>query len=153
MPIGFTLSEAIDAPPDRVFAVATDLDAAAQWMPNFVGIEKLTAGPIAVGSRWRETRRMFGREATEHFEVTALVPNQSMELHIDGSKGTSGKGEYRFGYTFEPSAEGTLVTLSGEVSGMGKFMELVGRVFVGPMKKAIAKDLAAMRRYIEDQAQ
>jgi uncharacterized protein YndB with AHSA1/START domain len=149
MAIEFTISETINAPLERVFSVATDLDAAGKWMQNLVGIEKLTEGPMAVGSQWRETRKMFGRKASEHFEVTALVPNENLDLYVDGSKGTTGKGEFRFRHTFEASGGGTVFTLSGEVSGMGKFMELIGRLFIGGMKKAIAKDITAMKHYIE----
>jgi uncharacterized protein YndB with AHSA1/START domain len=144
-----TLREEIAAPPERVFEVLTDLDHAGKWMPNLVRIERLTGAGFRAGTRWRETRKMFGREAAEEFEVQGYEPGKSIELFIDGTKGASKKGYYRFRYNLMPIGKKTLVTLNGEIGGVGKFMEFIGRLFVGAMKKAIAKDLSAMKSYIE----
>jgi carbon monoxide dehydrogenase subunit G len=152
MTIHMTLREEIAAPPDRVFEVLTDLDGASRWMPNFVRIEKLTPGPLRVGSQWRETRKMFGKESTEQFEVTGLERDRSFELFIDGTKGTSKRGQFRFRYDLSPQNGGTVLTLSGEIGGIGIVLELLGRLFAGMCKKAFAKDLAAMKRHIETAA-
>jgi carbon monoxide dehydrogenase subunit G len=154
MAITFELVESIAAPPERVFAVLADLDAAGKWMPNFVRIERLTEGKYGPGARWRETRKMYRREATEEFEVTAMEPPRSLELYVDGAKGSSKRGYYRFRYRLEPAAAGagTRVILAGEMGGLNWLMELFGRLMAGTFKKAIAKDLAAMKAYIEGTA-
>jgi uncharacterized protein YndB with AHSA1/START domain len=150
MALHFTFREEFAAPPPKVFAAATDLDALRRWMPGFVGVDKLTPGPFGMGTRFRETRKLFGRDATEYFEVTGYQPGKAVELFVDGTKGSSRRGEYRFRYAFTPSAKGTTVTIDGQISGMGRIGELIGRVLMGPvMKKAIAKDLAALRTYVE----
>jgi uncharacterized protein YndB with AHSA1/START domain len=149
MPIQMRFSEQIEAPPERVFAALTNLDAAARWTPNCVRIEKLTAGPVGPGSQWRATRKLFGREATEHFEVTGYEPNRTLELFVDGTKGSSRRGYYRFRYRLQPEGAATLLDLDGEIGGTGKAMQLLGRLFAGGFKKAIAKDLAAMKRHVE----
>ena len=66
----FDCPTTIAAPPEKVFRLATDPDRFHEWMPGFVGVERMPPGPLRVGSRWRETRRMMGHEATEEFEVT-----------------------------------------------------------------------------------
>ncbi|MGH7674344.1 MAG: SRPBCC family protein [Gemmatimonadales bacterium] len=150
MALQFTIQEEFAAPPARVFAATTDFDAMRNWMPGFVGVDKLTAGPFSKGTKFRETRKMFGREATEHFEVTGYEAGKQVEFFVDGTKGSSRRGEYRFRYAFTPSAKGTTVTINGEISGMGKVGELIGRLLMGPvMKKAVGKDLAALRKYVE----
>lgn len=149
MALHMKFREEFAAPPERVFAALTELDHAAAWMPNFVKIEKLTSGSFGVGTTWRETRKMFGREATEQFEVTAFEPNKLLELYIDGTKGASKRGYYRFRYDLEPQGDGTVVNLSGEIGGGGWLMDLIGRLFVGAFKKSIAKDMAAMKTYVE----
>lgn len=149
MPIHLSFQQEINAPPERVFATLTDLDAAAQWMPNLVGIEKLTPGVVGVGMKWRETRKMFGQQASEHFEVTGYEPDKGLELYVDGTKGSSRKGYYRFRYQLEPRDGKTALSMTGEIGGLGKFMELFGRLFAGTFKKALAKDMEAMARYIE----
>ncbi|MGH7645383.1 MAG: SRPBCC family protein [Gemmatimonadales bacterium] len=150
MALQFMIREEVAAPPAQVFAAATDLHAARQWMPNLVSLETLTAGPFGKGTKFRETRKMFGRDATEYFEVTGYEPGKQFEFFVDGTKGSSRRGQYRFRYAFAPSAKGTTVTLDGDIGGMGKIGELIGRLLMGPvMKKAIAKDLAALRKYVE----
>ncbi|WNG45445.1 hypothetical protein F0U60_16055 [Archangium minus] len=153
MPIEFTVRKEIAAPPDRVFAVMKDLDAMGKWMPSFVSIEKLTPGRFGIGTKWRETRRMFGRTASELFEVTGYEPGKLLELYVDGTQGSSRRGHYRYRHLLEPSGEKTTVTLAAEIGGMGALMELLGRFMVGTFKKAIASDLDAMARYIEGSKQ
>jgi hypothetical protein len=58
-------------------------------MPSLVRIEPLTEGPMRPGSEWRETRRIFKREATEQFEVTTMEPPRHLGLRVDGTKGAS----------------------------------------------------------------
>ena len=47
-----TMSRETTAAPDRVWAVLTDLDAAAATLSGVTAIEKLTPGPYRVGTRW-----------------------------------------------------------------------------------------------------
>ena len=68
----FKLNRHINAPIDVVFAKATDLRKADQVISAITKLEVLTDGPIRVGTRFRETRVMFKREATEEMEVTRL---------------------------------------------------------------------------------
>lgn len=152
MTIQMTLTGRFDAPPDAVFEVLTDIDGYGDWMPNFVRVERLSEGEFGVGTRFRETRRMFGRESTEEFEVTAFEPGRLLELYIDGKKGTSGSGEYRFRYTFEPRDGGTDMTMHGEIGGLSGFARLLGKLFAGGMRKAIAKDHAALRAHVSRRA-
>jgi uncharacterized protein YndB with AHSA1/START domain len=150
MTIAFDLEQTIEASPEDVFAVLTDLDAAGEWMPNLVGIDVLTDQEFGVGTRWRETRKMFGREASEHFEVTACERPTEVGIYVDGKKGDSGNVEYRFVYTLEADGDdATHLTLSSELSGMGFFGRLMFKLFGGSFKKAIRKDLDAMKEHIE----
>jgi uncharacterized protein YndB with AHSA1/START domain len=149
MPLHFTLHEQIAAPPERVFAMLTDLDEARRWMPNLVRMEKLTSTPFGRGTRWREVRKMYGREASELFEVTACEPSKSLELYVDGTQGSSRRGYFRFRYELQPAEGRTTVTLSAEIGGMGAIMELLGRLFMGSFQKAVAQDMTAMKRQIE----
>lgn len=149
MPIRFTIEERFAQPPERVFHALTDLDAMRAWMPNLVRLEQLTNGAVGVGAEFRETRKMFGKDATEHFQVTGYEPPKRLELYVDGSKGASRRGEYRFAYELRPSHGGTHLVLNSEIGGMGKLMEMLGTLLLGPFRKAIAKDLRAMKAYLE----
>jgi catechol 2,3-dioxygenase-like lactoylglutathione lyase family enzyme len=95
------MQEHVSAGPEHVFAIATDLDRARDWMNGFVGIEVVGNGPFGLRARWAETRRMFGKNATEDFEVMEFEPPSKISLYVDGSKGSSKKGEYFFTYVIE----------------------------------------------------
>jgi uncharacterized protein YndB with AHSA1/START domain len=148
MAAAFSTAVYIEAPPAVVFEAMTNLDAASQWMPNFVRLEKLTPGPLAPGSEWRETRKMFGKEATEHFRVTRLDRSSRMDLLIDGSKGTSRRGEYAFVLELVPERTGTNLELTGEVRMPG-IWGLFSRFMAGSFKKACHQDLEALKAHLE----
>jgi carbon monoxide dehydrogenase subunit G len=148
----FACSADVASAPDKVFRLATDIDRFGEWMPGFVRVERLTEGPTRAGSKWRETRKMFGHEATEEFEVTAIDAPRSLDLFVDGTKGSTKKGEFRFRHLFQPSpAGGTRIVLSGEVSKMGCAGSVFGFLFGGMFRKMVAKDLAALKVWIEKQ--
>lgn len=149
MAIEFEVHEFFRDSPDKVFAAVTDLSRINEWMPGFVAIERLTDDPFGVGTRWRETRRMFGQDASEEFDVTVCDPPRRLELHVDGTKGSSKKGEYRFVHRFVPDQGGTRVYLSGEIDGLSGLSTVVGWLMVLPFKRAVAKDLRALKHYLE----
>ncbi len=74
MPVEFTVQQHFANAPDRVFQALTDLEGAANWMPGFVKVEILSKGAFGLGTQWRATRKLFGKAATEEFEVTRFEP-------------------------------------------------------------------------------
>ena len=152
MPLSLSLTETIAASPEIVWAALTDIPGWAQWVPNLVRLELLSDGPFGVRTRWCEARQMFGREAAEEYEVTALEPLQYLALHVDGRKGATGRGEYRFRYRLEPVAIGTRVHLDTDILGMGwLFKRVIGRLFHHGIRHTLAADLAAFKRHVEAQ--
>lgn len=149
MAIQFQVSEWIGAPPARVYAVATDLDSAAEWMNGLERIEWLTEGGFRPGARWREVRRMFGKEAAEEFEVVHCEPGQSFTLAVDGRKGSTGRGAYRFEHRLEPEREGTRFTMDASITGMGWMGRLLGPFMQRAFRKAICADLNKLKERIE----
>lgn len=144
----FATAVYIESPPPVVFEALTNLDAAGQWMPNLVRIEKLTPGPPGPGTAWRETRKMFGREATEHFEVTRFERPSRLDVMVDGTKGSSRRGSYVFVFELLPERTGTTLELSGEVRMPGVW-GLLSRLMIGTFKKTCHKDLEALKRHLE----
>ena len=153
MAVQFEVARHLTAEPERVFEALTNLDGASAWMPGLVKIEPADAAPVKVGTRWRETRRMFGHEATEEFEVTTVDAPRRLGLRVDGTKGSSKRGEYLFDYSLSPSGGGTDVVLNAQIRGLSGISAFVGRLFIGPYKKAIARDLDALSQYLDDPKQ
>ncbi|KAA9031575.1 SRPBCC family protein [Niallia endozanthoxylica] len=150
MSVNFEVKRTIKASQQPVYSSLFDLDAARNWMQGFVRIERLDDAPVQVGSKWLETRKMFGKEATEHFEVVELNGTDKIVLRCDGTKGTTGKGEFVFTYTLVSSGEETEVTLNGEINGLTGLTKLFGKLMVGTFSKACAKDLDALKSYLEN---
>lgn len=140
----------INASPETVFRVATDL---ANWSDLIRGIERiepLTEGPMRVGTRYRETRKMFGKESTEEFEVTALDAPHGFDVqaHTCGMLFTSR-------HRFVPDISGTLVELTLESKPQSIFARLMaplGKVMMGSMKKLIDADLEDLKAIAEQRA-
>ena len=149
MPLTLELQQTIAASPASVWAELTDIPNWSRWLPNLVQLEMLGDDAFGVGTRFRETRKMFGRDATEVFEVTAAQPSQSLGLHVDGREGSSRRGNYRFSYRLEPVAVGTCLHLDASIEGMGWFFKRIGRLFAGGFRRALAADLAAFKRHVE----
>ena len=152
MPVRFSSATEIAATPERVYACLTDLEGCGAWMSGLVHIERLTDGPFAAGSRWREVRRVMGREGGEVFEVIAADRPHGMTLYVDGTKGSSRKGTYRFRYRLTEGAGGpgtTCLEMDAEIDVPGVIAKLMGKMALGTFKQAIAKDTAAMKAYLE----
>ncbi|KKI90639.1 polyketide cyclase / dehydrase and lipid transport [Bacillus sp. SA1-12] len=139
----------IKVPKQKAYEGLLDLDSAKQWMQGFVGINRLDEGPLRVGSQWKETRKMFGKEATEHFEVVELNEPDKIVLRCDGTKGTTGKGEFVFTYILASTNDSTEVSLYGEIKGLTGLAKFFGKMMAGAFKKACAKDLDALKGYLE----
>lgn len=142
-----TVRETIAAPPEKVFAVASDFGNAANTIEGILRVEVLTSGPVGVGTRFRETRKMFGKEATEEMTVAELEPPRRYVLLAE-SHGSRYRSELRF----EPQGAGTEVVMSfrGEPQ---TFFAKVMSVLMKPMLKSISKlcaqDLADLKRTVE----
>lgn len=141
----------INAPADRVFANSIDFEHAPDRISGIDAIEMLTEGPAAVGTRFRETRTIMGKQATEEMEVTTFDPGRSYTLGCD-----SCGARYETLVESVPEGDGTLcrmtmnwkpTTLGAKVMGpiMGVFMK-------GMMRKCIEQDLADMKAAAESNA-
>lgn len=148
MSIQFDAQMLFKVPKDTLYQSLLDVDAAKHWMQGLVRMERLDEGPMKVGSRWKETRKMMGKEATEVFEVIDLEPDK-IQLYVDGSKGTTGKGEYLYTYILKDLGDSTELTLHGEIQGMTGLGKIIGKLMVGTFKKLTLKDLEALKAYLE----
>lgn len=131
-----TASRRVDAPVERVWSVATDLSRATDVLSAVTRIELLTDGPFGVGTRWRETRRMFGKEATEEMWVTACDPAHGYTVEADSSG-----AHYVSTFTFTPVAEVTDVTLSFDARPYGRLRRVTAGVLGVVMTRPIAGQL------------
>lgn len=141
------VSKFVEAPVEQVFDVFTDVSQAANRIEGIIKVEILSDVTGGVGTRWRETRMMFGQEATEEMEISAFRPNQSYEVEAE-SRGT----KYHTIYTFAAENGGTQVDMvfSGVPTTFGaRVMSLVGVLFQETTRKLLEADMEALKRVCE----
>lgn len=142
-----SLTTKVNAPPEAVFAIMADIPCWHQVLQKIESVEMLTPGPVAAGTRFRETRTMFGKSATEEMTVAEIEPPHRLVLTAF-SHGTA----YRAEHIVEPSPSGCTVTLEFEgrpMSFVARLMAPVGWLFLGLVKKQIAGDLQDLKRAAE----
>lgn len=143
----FQFSQHIDAPPTRVFELASSFERAPEHISGITKVEMVTDGPVRTGTRFKETRVMMGREATEEMEVVEFTPNKSYTLAAE-----SCGSEWRSQLTFQPSGGGTDVNLDMQCKAktfFAKLMMPIGLLMMGSMKKCIQQDLIDLKAAAE----
>jgi len=146
----FTVSsDRIEASADRVWEVATDINGAPHVIEGIDRIEPLAEGPVGQGYRWRETRTMMGRKATEEMEITAWNPPHSYTVEAD----TCG-AHFVTLVRVDRDGEGARITydVTAKPLSLGaKLMAPLGALFSGAAKKAMARDLEGIKRACEQE--
>lgn len=143
----------VNASPGRVWEAITDLRDMPRVLSGVDRVEVLTEGGFAVGTRWRETRRMLGKEATEEMTVTECEPPDRYVTVAD-SHGM----HYVSELTLKPEGDG-LTTLRMRFSARpasgrtpGFLGRLVTRFGAKAVAKALAKDLSDIANAVESRA-
>lgn len=146
-----THSVRIEAPRERVFEVFADLPNVASRVKGIVRLEVLTEGPVGKGTRFRETRVMFGKEATETMEITAFDPPRSYS-----AEATSCGTHYVAKHDFRSAGSATVVDLTFTATPttlIGKAVgALMAKMMMNACRKAVEKDFADLKRHIEHPA-
>lgn len=125
----------IAAPAERVFALSADIPAFSDVVAGIERIEMLTEGPVGPGTRWRETRVMYGKSQTEEMEITGFDPPHRIRIEAD----THG-AHYVSTYRFTPQTGGTRV----ELEFAARPMTLVARVMSAILWRVMAPSLGRM---------
>jgi carbon monoxide dehydrogenase subunit G len=108
----FESSIEINAPTTKVWALVDKLEEWPQWMPSIKKIERVSEGPLAVGSKLSVTARVRGLTVNLLMTITELVRERSVVL-----EGKALRTKLTRFYTLEPVNSKTKVTIGGDVSG------------------------------------
>ena len=137
------MSEWISRSPQEVFDFITTADNAPKVVSSVKSMVKLTEGPVRVGTRYRETRLMQGKEQSAELEVVAHEPNQKYAM-----KNTTEGIETVYSYTIRPEANGTRVDLVCEVKA-GGVKKLMLPLVVSILKKEDGDHLQRLKKAME----
>ncbi|WP_160663866.1 SRPBCC family protein [Pseudarthrobacter sp. ATCC 49987] len=138
-----SLTQHVNAPADKVWAVISDIPGSAATLSGIDSIQMLSDGPYGEGTRWKETRTMMGRSETVEMWVSQADPPRSTTV-----KAVQGRADYTTRFALVDRDGGTDLTLTfgAEIlnpSRMSKLaMALLGKLGMRITRKALAKDLA-----------
>lgn len=140
--MNIVVTRKVAASAEAVWSVLIDLDASADTISAIQSIEILSNEPqFGVGTKWSETRTMFGKQATEVMWVTDVDPGVSyvVEAENNGAKYTTvmkvialGDASSEVSMDFGAEPTGTIARIMSAT---------VGKLFENATRKALAQDL------------
>jgi len=131
---------------EDVFAYLDDVERHGEWQEQIVAVKRQDDGPLRVGSRVKETRRVPGGNRTMTYEVTEHnPPRQSSFRVLDGPIRADGT------ISIEPIGDGSQsrLTITIDFKGHGLAGKVLLPVAKGQARKQIPKDQARMKELLE----
>ena len=134
----------VKASPDIVFRTVADIREFARVLPHVVSYEFLTEQKSGVGTRFRETRLMQGKEASTELEVTEYDPPERVRLVAD-SHGTV------WDTVFSVASEGdeAVLTMTMDARSYQWLPWIMNRLIKGMITKAVERDLDLVMEFCE----
>ena len=136
----------IAAPAERVFAAVADVEHFSRAVEGIERVEFVSEIRAGVGTRFRETRLMRGREATVELEITEFVPSERVRFL---SEAGGVRWDSVFTVAAAPNGEGTHLALVMEATPLTFPARLMVPLMKGMVRKAIASDMDAVKAYCE----
>jgi len=139
-----TILRTIDAPKEKVFNTIADIRNFSKAVPDIVKVEFVSDSMTGLGTRFKETRIISGREHTQELEVTEYDENNAIRLVTD-SNGTVWDSLFSVSDEHGPT-QLTLIMEANAYKFMARIMNPLMKYFI---KKAIGKDMDAVKIYCE----
>lgn len=139
-----TISKQINAPVEQVFKIVADIRNFSKVIPEIIDVEFLSDQQYGVGTKFKETRSMNGREAATELEVTELKENEFIRL-ISDAGGTVWDSVFKVA----EKEGGTELSLEMEAKPYKFLAKIAAPFFKGFMKKAIEKDMITVKEFCE----
>ena len=133
----------IQRPAEEVFAFLADFENIPRWNYAIEETKKASAGPVGVGTRYRQTRSVPGR-SVEAFEVTVFEPGR--RLAIDGQIGPF---QATISYELEAVAGATRLVNNVELDPSHAMGRLAAPLATPRIKAAVAQNLSKLRLVLE----
>ncbi len=139
----------IEKPLEDVWKAIIDFENCSNYIESIVDLEIINQPKdTLIGFKWKETRIMFGKKATEIMWITDYIENEYYQTRAE-NHGTI----YKSKLSVEPVGKNTKLTMSFSGEAQSFFVKILslcmGFMMKGSMKKAIAKDLNDIKNHLE----
>ena len=141
---GFNMSEWVARPPKEVFDFITASENAPKIVNSVTSMVKLTEGLPRVGTRYRESRLMHGKEQQAELEIVEYEPTQKYAVQ-NVTEGI----ETVYRYNFQPERDGTRIDLVCEVKTKG-IKKLMLPLVAAILKKEDGDHLQRVKKVLEE---
>jgi len=132
----------LNRPVEQVFAFLVDTTRLTTWQTNLIKFDKITEGPLHLGSRFREFRRTGKTESAFQAEITAFEPNKCFETR------TLGTPQVTTSYSLESEDGGTRVKHRFVMLTRG-FMRLLEPMIAKSIREENEADFENLKRVLE----
>jgi carbon monoxide dehydrogenase subunit G len=138
------IKRTIHAPIGLVFKTLADINQFSKAIAHIVKVEFLSEQKFGIGTRFRETRLMKGREAATELEVTEYVENERVRLVAD-SHGTVWDSVF----VVASAGKRTELTLTMDANAYKLLPKLMYPMIKGMVRKAIERDMDSVKTFCE----
>ena len=144
---GFTVTEGIARPPEVVWATLADPARMPLWMDSVEAMNPAEPGPLGEGSRLLARLKTRGRGGDSEVRIVAWEPGRRMAL-----SSSEGGVTAVYDYSCRATITGTEVTLEARCEAQGLLWRLLHPLVATMMKRTDGKQLADLRRMLEQDA-
>jgi uncharacterized membrane protein len=137
----------INRPIGEVFEFVSNIENLPQWAGPVLEAKQTSDGAVGVGATQTQVAQFLGRKIETSQEVTEYEPNKKFS-----TKTTSGPLPMEIHYILEPAAEGTKVTLEGNVDA-GGFFKVAEPLVARMLKRQTESDAANLKDLLEARAE
>ena len=143
-----TVTRTIDALPEVVFRTVADIRQYSKAVPGIVKYEFLSELQSGVGTRFRQTRVMDGKESKTELEVTEFAENDRIRLVTDDGHGTV------WDTVFAVKAENgrTVLTMSMDANSYKWLAKIIVWFIMGMVRRAVERDMGSVKAFCEKAA-
>ncbi len=139
----------ISKPKGVIWAAITDIENCSDMISSIIDIEVLNLPTdTIVGLKWKETRKMFGKEATETMWITDFVENEYYCTRAE-----SHGSVYITKMLLKEVGGNTILTMSFTAEAQSIFVKIISAImslFIkNSMKKELFKDLVDIKKHVE----
>jgi uncharacterized protein YndB with AHSA1/START domain len=142
----FSLSVAIERPPAVVFAFITEPTNMTRWYDAVDHVAVTPGRPVGLGVTFEIRRSLPDGQVTNRVEITEYEPHRQFTF-----QSSHGPTPFRYRYTLEPTAVGTLLTLNGRITaaGLAGPPARLGAIATLLFKRGMKHNLAVLKAVVE----